>query len=144
MLSQVPFKSHFSRQISIAYDVYLAVRRITDQRVKTALERDSSDWRLRHCCPVCTYHLKGEKKLSFNILFAMDRNDSLKRVRGGGLMAPDPGGGSPEMRPSNECPDDRTCGEEYFLSSNVVDALGRKLEEARISDDEASSPHHPR
>jgi hypothetical protein len=58
-------------------------------------------------------------------------------------MAPDPGGSSPEIRPSNECPDDRTCGKEYFLSSKVVDALGRKLEEAKISD-EASDPHHPR
>jgi hypothetical protein len=120
------------------------VRRLTDQRVKTALGRESSDWRLRHCCPACTYHLEGEKKLPFNILFAMDGNDSLKRVRRGSPMAPDPGGGSHEMRPSNERPDNRTCGEEYFLSSKVVDALGKKLEEASIADDEVCDPRHPK
>ena len=70
----------------------------------------------------------------------MDGNDSLKRVRGRGPTAPDSDDGTPVMRPSNERPDNRTCGEEYFLSREVVDALSSTLEEVKIAADEVCDP----
>jgi hypothetical protein len=51
-----------------------------DQRVKVALGCQSSDWHIRHSCPACTYKLQGEKPLLFSMLWAMDGNDSLKRI----------------------------------------------------------------
>lgn len=49
-------------------------------RVDTALSRDSLDWRLKHACPACTYHLKDEEPLKFSMLLTCDGNDSLRRV----------------------------------------------------------------
>ena len=121
---QLPFKPYLSRQLSICFDLYLAIRRGVDKRVQEALQRNSADWRLRNCCPACTYQLEGEKKLTFNLLFMMDGNDSLKRIRGRGPALNPDKEGEPTPRPSNERCDSRTCGEEYFLERERVDALG--------------------
>lgn len=51
-----------------------------DTLVRTVLRRDTSDWRLRHACPACTYKLAQEPPMRFSMLYAMDGNDSLKRV----------------------------------------------------------------
>ncbi|KIK16156.1 hypothetical protein PISMIDRAFT_113928, partial [Pisolithus microcarpus 441] len=45
-----------------------------------ALQRDQPDWRLKHCCPACTYKIQDEPAMRFKMLFAQDGNDSLKRV----------------------------------------------------------------
>ena len=116
-----------TRQLSVAYDLYLAVRRIVEQRVRVALRRDAPNYRLKHCCPACTYRLKDEKQLSFSLLFTMDGNDSLKRVRRR----------TPALDDTKSCerPDTRKCEDEYFLSRQVVDALGAKLEEMHAIDE---------
>ncbi|KAH7918250.1 hypothetical protein BV22DRAFT_1024902 [Leucogyrophana mollusca] len=79
-LHGVQFQRYLSRQFSIAFDVYLQIRASVDLLVQDALCRDSKDWRLKHACPACTYSLKGEAPLKFKMLYAMDSNDSLKRV----------------------------------------------------------------
>ena len=135
---QVAFKPYLLHQLSVAYDVYLALRRNTDRRVKVALQRQERNWRLQNCCPACTYELKDEKKLTFRLLFAMDGNDSLKRVRGRQPMKEGAGDGLPEMEMSNERPDNRSCGEDYFLSRETVDVLSTSVEENHSLDDEVS------
>ncbi|KAJ7209890.1 hypothetical protein B0H12DRAFT_1079757 [Mycena haematopus] len=76
---QVAYQPSLCQQFSIAYDLYLDIRRRTDERVMHALGRDST-WRLKHACPACTYKLEGEDALIFDMLTTMDGNDSLKRV----------------------------------------------------------------
>ncbi|KAI6007027.1 hypothetical protein EDD15DRAFT_2383928 [Pisolithus albus] len=76
----VPFHNHRSRQFSIALDVYLRILALVSNLVCRALQRDQPDWRLKHCCPACTYKLEDEPPMRFKMLFAQDGNDSLKRV----------------------------------------------------------------
>ena len=52
-----------------------------DSLVDEALHCDSPSWHLKHCCLACTYILQGEQPLKFSILYALDGNDSLKRVQ---------------------------------------------------------------
>lgn len=77
---QVLYKKYLARQFSIAFDVYLAIRAEVDRRVNASIERQSTDWRIRNTCPACTYKLQGEPHLLFSMLWAMDGNDSLKRI----------------------------------------------------------------
>ncbi|KAI5985372.1 hypothetical protein EDD15DRAFT_2390180 [Pisolithus albus] len=76
----VPFYNHRSRQFSIALDVYLQIIALISNLVRRALQHDQPDWRLKHCCPACTYKLQDEPAMRFKMLFAQDGNDSLKRV----------------------------------------------------------------
>ncbi|RDB14995.1 hypothetical protein Hypma_016139 [Hypsizygus marmoreus] len=76
----VPFHPYLSKQFSITYDQYLAVRGAIDARVQAALKHNTPQWRLKHACPACTYKLKGEDQLVFDMLLTMDGNDSLKRI----------------------------------------------------------------
>ncbi|KAJ7440038.1 hypothetical protein FB451DRAFT_1059100 [Mycena latifolia] len=71
---------YLSQQFNICYDLYLETLQAVDGRVAKALGRDAPDWRLKNCCPACTYKLEGEAKLIFSMLTTMDGNDSLKRV----------------------------------------------------------------
>ncbi|KAJ7785440.1 hypothetical protein B0H14DRAFT_3095663 [Mycena olivaceomarginata] len=75
----VPYRPYLCQQFSIAYDLYLDIRRRTDERVMKALDCDST-WRMKHACPACMYKLEGEDALIFAMLTTMDGNDSLKRV----------------------------------------------------------------
>ncbi|KAI6018897.1 hypothetical protein BKA83DRAFT_4464818 [Pisolithus microcarpus] len=79
-LQGVTFQRYLSRQFTIAFDLYLQIRARVDSIVSQVLQRDSEDWRLKHACAACTYKLTGEPELRFKLLYAMDGNDSLKRV----------------------------------------------------------------
>ncbi|KAJ6592957.1 hypothetical protein B0H19DRAFT_890330, partial [Mycena capillaripes] len=122
-LHGVPFRPYLSQQFSIAYDVYLGIRRQTDERVMNALGRDSK-WRLKHACPACMYKLEGEDKLIFDFLTTMDGNDSLKRVL---RRSPSDGDcdGEPTLGKSKERADNRDAGDGYFLSRDRVDAWAK-------------------
>ncbi|KAJ7813008.1 hypothetical protein B0H14DRAFT_3478474 [Mycena olivaceomarginata] len=78
-LHGVLYRPHLCEQFSIAYNLYLDLRRRTNEHVMRALGRDST-WRLKHACPACTYKLEDEDTLIFDMLSTMDGNDSLKRV----------------------------------------------------------------
>ncbi|KAI6032301.1 hypothetical protein BKA83DRAFT_4558705 [Pisolithus microcarpus] len=79
-LQGVTFQRYLSRQFTIAFDLYLQIRARMDSIVSQVLQRDSEDWRLKHACAACTYKLTGKPELRFKLLYAMDGNDSLKRV----------------------------------------------------------------
>ncbi|KAF7371636.1 hypothetical protein MVEN_00019100 [Mycena venus] len=96
------------------------------ERVEKVLGQDAPDWRLKNCCPACTYKLEGEAKLIFEMLMAMDGNDSLKRV-----LTKEKGvdeNGVPK-RGGRERPDPRTAdaGGTYFLSREKVDKWAKEV-----------------
>ncbi|SJL17576.1 uncharacterized protein ARMOST_21128 [Armillaria ostoyae] len=79
-LHAVAFQPYLLQQFSICYDLYVDLLNAVDSRVRTALGRDTPNWRALNACPSCTYKLEGEKPLRFAMLGTMDGNDSLKRV----------------------------------------------------------------
>lgn len=86
-------------QFSIAFDIYMDIRRQVEITVEKALLHDEADYCIKHACPCCTYELEGEMKLIYHLLFCMDGNDSLKRI----LRQ---SGGKEEGWKSKECIDD--------------------------------------
>jgi hypothetical protein len=115
ILCQVQFRRYLARQFSIALDVYLDIKHRVDIFVQAALSRNSPNWRLRHACPACTYRLHDEKPLVFSLLFTMDGNDSLKRIRRRTLDDEGVPGSSSEHI------DTRTVDGDFYLGREEVD-----------------------
>ena len=120
---QIQFKKYLARQFSIAFDVYLAIRAEVDRRVKDSLGRQSGDWRLRHTCPACTYKLCDEIHLRFSMLWAMDGNDSLKRIL---RRTQNPETGENDG-PSRERMDSRTVPGDMYLSRDEVNKWAKEV-----------------
>lgn len=119
---QIVYKRYLLPQFSIAYNIYLSLRREVNKHVKEALGRQDGDWRIKHTCPACMYKLKNEPTLIFDMLWAMDGNDSLKRrIR----RAPKGEGGEPG--PSIERIDTRNIDGEIYLSRKDVNQWAREL-----------------
>ncbi|QRV98248.1 hypothetical protein RhiJN_26267 [Ceratobasidium sp. AG-Ba] len=94
------YSAHLCDQISDALDVYLAFKRLTDDRLAVALSRDHPDYMvLKPTIP----QLKDEPKLEHSMMVTCDGNDSLKRVAGS--VAGDP----------------RTFNHRFFLENDYVD-----------------------
>ncbi|KAJ7801165.1 hypothetical protein B0H14DRAFT_3092481 [Mycena olivaceomarginata] len=137
----VPYRPYLCQQFSIAYDLYLDLRRRTEERVMKALDRGST-WRMKHACPACMYKLEGEDALIFDMLTTMDGNDSLKRVlrRDKSSMVEDETG-EPTLAKSSERVDNRDASDGYYISRDRVDLwarsrLGDKLPMDQTSTDE--------
>ncbi|KAJ7491428.1 hypothetical protein B0H11DRAFT_1912051 [Mycena galericulata] len=109
-LHGIAFKPYSGQQFTTCFDVYLEILRTVDDRVKKALGRDAADWRLKNCCPGCTYKLDGEAKLIFEMLMTADGNNFLSRVL-------------------SKRPDPRTAGAggDYFLSREKVDLWAKEV-----------------
>ncbi|KAG2040098.1 hypothetical protein BDR03DRAFT_932884 [Suillus americanus] len=118
-LHGVGFHRYLSHQFSIAFDLYLEIRRTVAAMVAKSLQWDSPDWRLKHACPTCTYVLMDEPKLTFSLLYAMDGNDSLKRVLRRTLDMDDSLGTSCELPMGQQLRSDR------YLSRTFVDLFAR-------------------
>ncbi|KAF8169293.1 hypothetical protein K438DRAFT_1909518 [Mycena galopus ATCC 62051] len=119
-LQGAAFKPYSAQQFTTCFDLYLGILEEVDKRVKKALQRDSKDWRLKNCCPACTYKLEGEGQLYSSMLATCDGNNSLKRV-----LRKDKGfteDGVP-LRGGCERPDPReaSAGGDYFISRPEVD-----------------------
>ncbi|KAJ6479843.1 hypothetical protein C8R45DRAFT_1054447 [Mycena sanguinolenta] len=136
-LHGVPYRPYLREQFSIAYDVYLELRRQTDKLVNSTLGRDSPKWRLKHACPACTYKLEGEEELIFSMLTTMDGNDSLKRALK--RSKTDGSEEEPTLGPPKEREDSRDGGEDYFLSREKVDKWA-KDRVAEILPSDAKNP----
>jgi uncharacterized protein YrzB (UPF0473 family) len=124
-LVQKPYRPYLCQQFSIAYNLYLDIRRRTDERVMKVLGRDST-WRMKHTCPACMYKLVGEDQLIFHMLTTMDGNDSLKRVlrRERRTMENDETG-ELTLAKSSERMDNRDAGDGYFISREKVEKWAR-------------------
>ncbi|KAJ7064175.1 hypothetical protein C8F01DRAFT_1209381 [Mycena amicta] len=130
-LHSLPYRPYLRTQFSIAYDLYLDLRRSAERLVLVALERDKPKWCLKHACPACMYTLEGEDDLIFKMLVTMDGNDSLKRVlRRERVVQED--GQEKVVGQSAEQEDNRDVGEGYFLTRARVnrwakDRMGKLL-----------------
>ncbi|KAJ7326440.1 hypothetical protein DFH08DRAFT_916887 [Mycena albidolilacea] len=115
------YRPYLCQQFSIAYDLYLDIRRRTDERIMLLLRRDSK-WRMKHTCPACMYKLEGEDKLIFDMLTTMDGNDSLKRVlRQKKTSMADDEEGEPVLGKSSERVDNRDAGDGYMYPWEKVE-----------------------
>ena len=76
---QVPYRTYLTKQLSVAYDVYLEILHCVDNQLKKAMGRDTPNWQLLNACPACCYKLKNEPSLDFEWLVSIDGNNSLKR-----------------------------------------------------------------
>ncbi|KAI6007111.1 hypothetical protein EDD15DRAFT_2190723 [Pisolithus albus] len=114
-LQGVQYRPYLARLFSIALDVYLQIRLAVNNLVLQALRRDTPDWCLKNACPACTYTLKDEPDLKFKMLFAIDGNDSLKRI-------------SREAIGGYECTakglGERFLGDDRYLARSFVDQFG--------------------
>jgi hypothetical protein len=82
-----------------------------------SLSRQAEGWRLRHACPACTYKLRDEASLLFSMLWAMDGNDSLKRILRR-MHNPETGEND---GPSRERADSRSVPGDMYISRDEVD-----------------------
>jgi hypothetical protein len=127
-LHSSPFESYLSRQFSISFDLYLSIRRYVDEMVQQTLKRDSPDWRLQNVCPSCTYILKDEPKLQFNMLYTVDGNDSLKRIiRRETTAITDSSSTVPILGDSSESADMRRAGKGLYLTNEQVDEWSAEM-----------------
>ncbi|KAH9923875.1 uncharacterized protein B0H18DRAFT_878327 [Fomitopsis serialis] len=79
-LHEVPFNKHLVKQFSDAYDVYLDIQYGVNRLVKSAMHRDTPDWRMLNACAPCLYKIEDEPTLKYALLATMDGNQSLKLV----------------------------------------------------------------
>jgi hypothetical protein len=129
--SQVQFQKYLSRQFSIAFDLYLAIREHVHQRVQHILQRDTPDWRLKHACPACTYKLRDEAPLLYSMLYAIDGNDSLKRIL---RRSPSEDDDSSTPGPSSELPNSRKVSGDRYLSREYVDKWAKDVLQDMMGD----------
>jgi hypothetical protein len=135
-LHTVQYQKHLSRQFSIAFDLYISIRAAVDNRVKKALGRDITDWRLQHTCPPCMHKLREEPSLIFSMLWAMDGCDTPKRI----LRRSSATDGDPSKPgPSCERIDTRRVGGDMYIPRDDVNKWARKEVEKVQSTSEAVS-----
>ncbi|KAK0207394.1 hypothetical protein IW262DRAFT_1302739 [Armillaria fumosa] len=108
-------------QLSICYNVYIAILEGVEHQILTKLSCEDVDWHLKNCCSACTFELEGEEKMEFSMFGAMDSNNSLKRVPHSKLVKSLDGG-----RVSIEREDSRDGGGSYILSQNAVDLWSKE------------------
>lgn len=88
-----------------------------------ALGRDGEDWQLRHACAACMYKLQDELRLIFEMLYAMDGNDLLKRI----LRRLAASEGSDQPGPSQERVDTRKIRSSLYISRDDVNKWARTI-----------------
>ncbi|KAG1844390.1 hypothetical protein F4604DRAFT_1884460 [Suillus subluteus] len=99
-LQGVQFYLYLSRQFSIALD--------------------DPNWRLKHCCPACTYTLHDEHPLKFKILFTMD---VLKRLLHDLDLDDLDGMESRAMQHSSDLPTAQCVQGDHYLSREYVESF---------------------
>lgn len=139
IVQKIPYRPKYRRFFSNAFDTYLEVLGVVDKRVKEALGHGSPNWRVLNACPACSYEvcrvfhthlnavefpqLEGEPELVFQRMFAIDGNDSLKRI----------------ARIGSRDVGDRRCfsSSDYYIPTEEVDKWAK--EAGPISQEEAGS-----
>ncbi|KAF8133486.1 hypothetical protein K438DRAFT_1507353, partial [Mycena galopus ATCC 62051] len=128
------YQPYLAKQFSISFDLYLETLSNVDKKVAKELGRDGPDWRLKNCCPACTYKLEGEQKLIFSMLTTMDGNDSLKRVLRKDRTFDEEGNAS-RGKSQREDPREENAGGTYWLKRDKVDAWSKELIDGLIAED---------
>ncbi|KAG1731393.1 hypothetical protein EDB19DRAFT_1896940 [Suillus lakei] len=120
---KVEYCCYLSCQLTIVFDLYLQVHTSVDALVAEVLNRNTPDWCLKHACPSCTYTLVDEEQLTFKFLYAMDGNDSLKRILRQTLGVDD------EDTQSSELPTTQQVRGDRYLPCNYVNSWGNGRQE---------------
>ncbi|KAI0739797.1 hypothetical protein C8Q80DRAFT_1222084 [Daedaleopsis nitida] len=76
----IPYCQHYRNVLAAAFDIYLLVLQIVDERVMKEFGWDSPEWRAINGCPPCAYELEDEEPSTFARMLCMDGNNSLKRI----------------------------------------------------------------
>lgn len=114
---QIPYRRYYRSVLASTFEMYLAILRLVNTRVKQALGHDTPDWRVLNACPPCTYKLEGEPPRTFNRTMAFDGNNSMKRLyKLGDRRVQD-------MRPFTES--------DYLLSPEYVDQYKDEVKSRR-------------
>ncbi|KAI0684178.1 hypothetical protein BC835DRAFT_1409208 [Cytidiella melzeri] len=111
---QMPYRRHLREAVGDTFELYLRIIRRVEQVVHTTLGWDGADWRPKNACRACCYVLENEPPLRFSRLYAMDGNNSLKR------MATTADRTAADTRVL----DDST----YFLSRQFVDSYAKEVQ----------------
>ncbi|KAJ3807341.1 hypothetical protein F5876DRAFT_90615 [Lentinula aff. lateritia] len=118
-LYSVPYRRGYRTGLSNTFDIYLAIRRKVDAQVAKELGHDSANYRVLNSCPACCYKLEDEPELKFSRMWAVDGNNSLKRVAGIG---------------SREVSDNRVFEEsDYYLSKDFVNTFAGEIKARTVS-----------
>ncbi|KAG6805508.1 hypothetical protein H0H92_015141, partial [Tricholoma furcatifolium] len=135
-LHKVPFRQYLAQQFTFALDLYIAIRTNVRKRVDAALGRDVEKWRLKNACPACTYKLEEEGNLTFKMLFTMDGNDSLKRLRRSIKLPPadEDSEAPPQLGESRARQDSRTISGNRYLTREDVDHWVKATVEEELAD----------
>ncbi|KAG7091522.1 hypothetical protein E1B28_010551 [Marasmius oreades] len=120
------YRPYLYQQFLIAIDLYHDLTRVVERRVKIALGHASRDWQLKNACPCCMYELEGEKQLRYRMLFAMDGNNSLKRMKRLAGSWDEDGEKVTGSGPSIERKDSQVILDDQYLSREEVDKWARE------------------
>ncbi|OSD03883.1 hypothetical protein PYCCODRAFT_1424523, partial [Trametes coccinea BRFM310] len=77
---KMPYRRSYRSSLSSAFDVYLLLIRDVQAGVSRSLGRDTPNWRVLNACPPCGYELRDEPPMMYSRMYAMDGNNSLKRL----------------------------------------------------------------
>ncbi|KAG6808141.1 hypothetical protein H0H92_005272 [Tricholoma furcatifolium] len=130
-LHRTPFRQYLAQQFTIAYDVYFEMRTQAQQRVELFLGR------IKMPAP------RARTSSKARMLFTMDGNDSLKRLRSA-AKAPSAGDeeDGPQLSKSNARYDSRTVPGDRYLTREEVDRWA-KAELANILSEDTGGEEEP-
>ncbi|KAI0346613.1 hypothetical protein BDW22DRAFT_1462444 [Trametopsis cervina] len=77
---QIPYRRHLRELVADTFEVYLRIIRHLEKQVYDQLGWKGPDWRPKNACRACCYKLEDEPPLRFSRMYAMDGNNSLKRL----------------------------------------------------------------
>lgn len=109
----------------------MQIRASTNQRVRTVLNRNTPDWRLKHACPACTYKIEDEAPLVFKMLYTVDGNDSLRRVLRRSTSEDDEG----HSGPTSELPSSLKVDGDRYLTRDYVDQWANGVLQEMLGDE---------
>ena len=135
-LQKIPYRPKYRHLFLDAFDAYLEVIRAVDKLIKAALGHDTPNWRVLNACPACSYkvcvslyarhyiievsQLENEPKLTYRRMFAVDGNDSLKRI----------------TRIGSRDVGDKWCfsDSDYYIPAEEVDEWARENRSTRLAE----------
>ncbi|KAG1808365.1 uncharacterized protein BJ212DRAFT_1449024 [Suillus subaureus] len=116
-LHGIEFHQHLSRQFLIAFNLYHQIRWTVASLIMESLQHDSPNWCLKHACPACQLH--------FKMLYAMDGNNSLKRVLQHSLNDDNDNNNTPGA--SSELPTGQLFISDHYLACDFVDQFSQDV-----------------
>ncbi|KAG1888306.1 hypothetical protein F4604DRAFT_1877422 [Suillus subluteus] len=123
-----PYRRCYRNVLANCFDVYLMMRRKTNQQVSEALGHNTANWRVLNSCPPCSYELEDEPELKFSKMIVFDGNNSLSR------MAPLGG---------RKVGDRRVFKSDYFLDPEFVDKFADEVKpDPQPSDANVTTTQH--